>query len=479
MGQVFYTKYKNYIRETRVLTNRFPSWSVIKQDPNSYGHQYFNSIGAIIKRIEELNAEIRDGISPLFILSTLLDAAGTEDEEVYISNIFVLRLDLNELEVQSVKHNGDMLVSARSLWDLINRVEGTDNLDIYWWEQQRGHIYFRKQYDDVEVGYFDSSKYIHAPNTVLKPFVHSTVRYEGSIEKVPILNIVDEWAYKMGIIRNGNESNIDLVHRILDVMKNRSDASSIGVRNGIIRDLGMKHDLGTGRVSVPVEDSLNKVEYDDSNKINLPEISVSLNSFIWSNFNDDNYMFIPIIDYRAIQVVRVSDLTANVFPGEDYYAVKIQKPRYIYNINASNWFVYKNDMWSTNEDGDDVEMVIIGSDAPFDFVVEYDINNLNEAVTKRIPVDYPVNCYCPDFFSIKDLCEFRTLPIHTDEFRDSLVRYEDYKRISDEINSYVFINVGRAVWDYSFWFKEFDDIDLSKGLAYVPHFHDSGFDGGD
>ena len=190
----------NYLEIVKRMQKHFPRWMDIRRKVNS------STGGAIVTSIAEEVTNINEAIIDYkkdFFISNYLDKDNEILDFMYFSTI-------GETDISNIK----ILTGEYNITNSQIEFYGNDGYAYY----DDGKIYFKEDLKEVTIKIYD----------------YETV---FTLEKMHVWNIYDEFAIFLGLRRYENETNKELLNRIISHGKEKINSTEDGLKNAIISDL--------------------------------------------------------------------------------------------------------------------------------------------------------------------------------------------------------------------------------------------------
>ena len=204
-----------YSDVTAKLVEGFPSWTKIRKDPNSIGHQFLNVFGLMLEEIENY---LDEALNNQYIGTANLG------EIDWIYKLYIKPEEFKFSTVDNIvvegrtKDSTPVSVTLNEITNLHDFYASNDSY-IYIIDYNENIIYFKENYDFVVI---DGKSY---ENENLLPH--------------HVWNVFDEFALLLNLRRRELETNEELKERILDVFRFPGNATKIGLIRAIGRELGL------------------------------------------------------------------------------------------------------------------------------------------------------------------------------------------------------------------------------------------------
>ena len=200
----------NYSNMIKRALEYFPLWSDIRKRSNkSIGGQLVDSSLNSVLGIEPSIQTYKD----FYFLDKYIGKEDSVVAFVYYSAVGIL--EDASTDVTQIKYNDKFFELTLDIDEFYNKL----GLAYY----ENGNIYFREE--DIDI---NNLKFIISLDTF---------NYEYTLEKKHVWNIFDEYAVFIGIERHINETNKELLKRIIYNTKNMANCSESGLKNAIIGEL--------------------------------------------------------------------------------------------------------------------------------------------------------------------------------------------------------------------------------------------------
>jgi hypothetical protein len=224
------TKFAKY---TKKIINALPFWFSIKKKPQEAIGSYFLEVTGLemdemeyilnyayqqtnLRTIDEKFLDIiYKGVLPKYITAD-------NELEVYTESSVVLKYAPTVTDFY-LSANSSTMINPELYWD-----------DLYYIDYEHQFIYSKKQYNGTLLMKIDGGE-----------------EYEIQLQLHNVWNFFDEFGMLLCTPRLYGENNSEYKQRLLDVFKNKANASKDGLLNGIARELGLRREIMIEDASQP------------------------------------------------------------------------------------------------------------------------------------------------------------------------------------------------------------------------------------
>lgn len=328
------------------MKTHFPKWMDIRRKiKSSSGGLYLNSIA---ESIVDIQKAIEDYKKDFFI-----DSYINKEDDILA---FLYKINIGTVDVNDIKL-------------IIPLFEITDNEEIFYNNENKayfkdGFLYFKENLEKI----------IYSINDF---------KYEDILTKMHVWNIYDEFAIFVGLRRYENETNKELLNRILELSRNKINSTELGLKNAIKADLiNITPELNIEDIKIerPTPENLNKYYdkfetiLDHLSKINKDTYKEKRWDIDTWNFNVKSIDYIPhawdiLLNQYTNGIGFKEDLKVEIIESESktdvtFYFYKKQLEtlnNYIKNHNIRKNFVFKLKKYNDEIDSIKVKYKITAS----------------------------------------------------------------------------------------------------------------------
>lgn len=300
-------KAKQFAKYTDMIISKLPSWSKVRRNPlDSIGAHFLNVIGLELDDVEFI---LNYAYEQTHIGSADLNQA----DIVYKTN---LPKDMLESDQVRVLADDNILTPSSSLEEFLLSTVISD---------LNPEIDYRNKYI---IDYEDKIMYVKKPYNADSTYKYGyvTISLTRGLEDDPyklwdsflslhhIWNFFDEFGMLLNTPRLFGEKNIDYKVRILDVFKNKSNATKEGLLNGIARELGIR------KIAIWEDVSKDFLIKDSMVTVNMIKVNDMIVPTEYIYFTSDNHIVIKNFSTQLMdnaEVTYVSGLEMHTFHNRD------------------------------------------------------------------------------------------------------------------------------------------------------------------